>query len=288
MVDRGVRLAILVLAHRSPVQLGRLVRRTSVGDVSVIVHVDGKVDVLPFERALEGTGAQLVPERTRVTWGGYSQVRASLALVCAALGQGATHAVLVSGQDYPIRPLTDLLDHLALNRSSQMLDARSIDAEWTEASFRYRRYHFVDQVENARLALPWRVVQRAANKALPTRQAPYGMVVHGGASWWCLSREGLELVDRAGRDPGISKFFRRVAMPDEIFVHTVIMNSPLATKILPAPTYVRFDAEQSGMHPVVWRREHLGELLQSGRYFARKFDSQVDSLILDDLDRELS
>ena len=143
-------------------------------------------------------------------------------------------------------------------------------------------------VENTRLAPLWRVAQRAANKALPERQAPGGLVVHGGASWWCLSREGLELVDRAGRDPGVSRFFRRVAMPDEIFVPTVIMNSPLAAEILPAPTYVRFDAEQSGMHPVVWRREHLSELLQSGKYFARKFDPQVDSVILDDLDRELS
>lgn len=81
----------------------------------VIVHVDAKVDLSPFAAAVEHcTNVRMLQDRVQVNWGGYSQVRAIRALVRKGLefANDDDYLVLLSGSDYPLRAVDELVAHL--------------------------------------------------------------------------------------------------------------------------------------------------------------------------------
>jgi hypothetical protein len=75
------------------------------------------------------------------------------------------------------------------------------------------------------------------------------------------------------------------SVPEEMYVHTVLSNSPRRDAIRPTITYARFDSRVSTEHPRAWRIDDVAELEASGAYIARKFDASVDSAVLDYFDR---
>jgi hypothetical protein len=109
-----VGLAYVVLAHKLPHQLGRLLRRIDHPDDVALVHVDAKKPIEPFRRELEpllqSGRVRFTRARVRCHWGGPGHLRATLAAAGELLDSGHdfSHSVLLTGQDYPIRPLAHI------------------------------------------------------------------------------------------------------------------------------------------------------------------------------------
>src|SRR5579863_9285303 len=98
-------IAALILAHQCPELLARLAKRLESYGAQCFIHVDAKVDIAPFEAECSGTNSTFVKPRTKVTWGGFSMVEATITLLSAALSDTRfTHFVLISGDTYPIKP----------------------------------------------------------------------------------------------------------------------------------------------------------------------------------------
>jgi hypothetical protein len=76
-----------------------------------------------------------------------------------------------------------------------------------------------------------------------------------------------------------------VDIPDEIFFHTIILNSPFATNVVNDDLRCIDISERRG--PRIWRKSDLEILAQSRGLIARKFDTVVDSEILDLIDLKL-
>jgi hypothetical protein len=250
----------------------------------IVVHVDAKVDISPFERELHLSTACFARRRVSVTWGGYSMVNAVLALVEDALEHDFDYAVLLSEQDYPIRPARELLRHLECHRGDQFIDARHLTSRWPEVTVRYDRHWFPDLGTTR----PRWYLQRIAQRALPRRRPPLGLDLYGGSVWWCLSRDALQHVKAYLEDqPRVARYFRSTSVPEEAVFQTVLMASRFAHKITDTITYARFDASISPLHPLIWTAANLDELTASGCFFARKFDELVDHEVLDQLDKFL-
>src|SRR5215213_1498771 len=120
-------IAFLVLVHDNPQQALALVQSLQSPHARTFIHVDAKSDIAPFHACREA-GAVLIDERKSVHWGGFSQVRATLALLGHALQTGLpfTHFALLSGSDYPIASVEAMNDYLAAH------DREFIDAERVE------------------------------------------------------------------------------------------------------------------------------------------------------------
>ena len=98
-------IAALILAHHSPELLARLVRRLESYGAQCFIHIDAKVDIVPFQAACSSSSPIFVKSRRKVAWGGFSLVAATISLLSAAiLDPRFTHLVLVSGDSYPIKP----------------------------------------------------------------------------------------------------------------------------------------------------------------------------------------
>lgn len=97
----------IVLAHKNPVQLRRLVERLDSAEARFYIHVDAPADISVFESALQFkerciflTGTQRLP----ITWGHVNMVKAVLHGINQILAdQRQGYTVLLSGQDYPLK-----------------------------------------------------------------------------------------------------------------------------------------------------------------------------------------
>ena len=119
-----MRIDYLIRAHTAPEQVARLVERLDDGDVRFYVHVNRLSDDEVFEamRArLAGREHVTWLPRVACRWGGFSLLEATLVGIEAILASGdlPDHALLLSGQDYPLKPPAEIRAHLAERQATQ-------------------------------------------------------------------------------------------------------------------------------------------------------------------------
>ena len=106
------RLAFLIVAHRQPDHLARLVHALDGPGCHIFIHVDRKSPLPPFTAAVpKQRNVVFLEDRLEVTWGKLGVVQATLALIDLALASGRAfrYFTLLSGSDYPIKPIGDIV-----------------------------------------------------------------------------------------------------------------------------------------------------------------------------------
>jgi core-2/I-Branching enzyme len=279
-----VTVAYIIRAHHAPAHLERLVRRLDTPHARFYVHVNSRTDDAIYDEMVER-----LRDVERVTWlprlacywGGFSLLQATLEGVRAvAVGDTLpSHVLLLSGQDYPLRPPTRIEAFLDERKGTSLLPHWSLPAEeWASegGGLNRVRWTYVERV---------RVRTRLLRLPIP-RRFPRGFRPYGGMAFWALTGESIAYVDRFVREhPDFTGFFRFVKMPDELFFQTVLMNSPLRDTVENHNLHY-LDWTAGAANPATLGRADLPKLLASDKLFARKFDAAVDAEILDLLDRE--
>lgn len=106
--------AYLIIAHNKFEQLKMLCEMLDFEQNDIYIHIDAHVtdfDADSFRPALRHSKLEFA-ERTRVNWGGYSQIQAELNLLKAAADSGEDYSYyhLLSGADLPLRPAQEIWD----------------------------------------------------------------------------------------------------------------------------------------------------------------------------------
>jgi hypothetical protein len=275
------RIAYIVSAYKLPAQLERMLRRLQAPGVTFAVHIDSKTRRPVWDEMVSRCSDLDVAwlPRHRSQWGGFGHVRATLKGIDNIVGNGVTfdYAVLLTGQDYPLRPPAEIAR--VLGESGGRSFMRHIELPWAPWGPRGG----LDRVED------WHVITyRRLHVALPLRRKlPGGLRAYGGSAYWCLERTLVHFVHGFLRDnPDYVRFFEHVFVPDELFFQTIIMNSQLRDTVENDDLrYLDWSREPA---PAVFTAADLPALLGSGQLFARKFDETVDSDVLDALDRHLA
>src|SRR5438105_3844512 len=101
----------LVVAHRGPTQVLRLlaaIRKQSDGPIAVHIDLKARQSFRPFQAPMQQLGRVLILSTRRVYWADYSIVAAVLDSLAAFLSRypEVAHVKHLSGQDYPIKPLS--------------------------------------------------------------------------------------------------------------------------------------------------------------------------------------
>jgi hypothetical protein len=159
-----------------------------------------------------------------------------------------------------------------------MGDPESSDWPSTEES-RYRYWHY------------W--IGRHHRVLRLNRNIPDGLKPFGGSAYWALPREAVVYVtDFVETERSFVRFFRHTLSPDEMFFHTILMNSPLRDRVtsLSAPCcyglhYI--DWSPGRAHPETLVLSDLPRLRETPALFGRKFDAGVDRDVLDAIDTQL-
>jgi hypothetical protein len=283
-----VKVAYLIRAHHAPTQLERLVDRLDSEHAGFFIHVSARTSATTLAKMHE-----LVGDRANVTWvervptyyAGFSLVEATLSGLrpIAAADPVPEHTVILSGQDYPVRPVDEIEAFFDDNRGRSYVEHFALPAagKWPGEHggldrIRYRYYERINY-KTRTLRLP-----------LLRRKFPAGLRPYGGGAWCALSADAVRFIVQYTREnPDVVSFFRHVKIPDEIYVPTVLMNSPLRETIVPDDVHY-IDWSAGGARPKTLGTEDFDRIVASGKLFARKFDPRYDARILDLLDERRS
>lgn len=279
------------MAHRNPDQVARLLRVLHDPGNRCVVHVDRKAppDVHRGIRTAvrDLPGVDILPS-TDVRWGGWSMVEVQLRAIRRLLDDGGdwSHFVNLSGQDFPLRPVSAIQDELAAHPDRNHLEyfrPRDMPWTWENPAFGAGHPDFrrpESRVDRVYVELP---LGRGI-RPLPVvrRRFPAGVTWYGGSQWMTLSRAACRYVTGgpAGR---LRRFYRHTFIPDESFFQTALLASPFRSTVV-----------NDNRRLILWEddivtltSEHRALLCSSDAWFARKFDDRVDSAVLDLLEQRL-
>lgn len=287
--------AYIILAHKQPEQLYRLVARLDDNMSSFFIHIDKTKSLADFNNLADfGNKVQFV-EREASTWGGIGIVLAILNGLQAikAFDKKIERIILLSGQDYPIKS-NDYINHF-FNTSPYNVFMEY----WTMPNFkvwkdrggmfRINKYFFglkTSQVYTAKvvnfLGLLFPFLQR---------KLPYNLTAYCGWMWWTIDDYALDYILQFLSDhPKYIKYHQHTFVPDEFFFQTILLNS--ADKKLRASitnNNTRFIQWKEGRaHPETLRIHDLQDIMQSDALFARKADPGKDKAIIDEIDSYLN
>lgn len=280
----------LVLAHKHPLLLGRLLKNLAHPNAQTYVHVDRKFDCHPFRDAAKSlSNVRFVKMRTTLHWGGPSIVNAvaHALMEIRASGEEYDFINLISAQDFPIKPMDAFVEFLSANKQKQFISymtGAEADKWWHTGANRFQKYHFNELDVRFKYFF-----QGIANTVLPKRSAPSEWELVGGncATWWTLqSACAYHMAATILHDKKVRDFIRMTWGIDEIIFPTLVLNSPFRETVV-NNNLRHIDWQEQQAHPAILSTKDFDQLRDSPQFFARKFDLKVDADILDMIENRL-
>jgi hypothetical protein len=280
VASRGT-VAVLVLSHRGPAQVARLVSVLQDGrDTMVAIHHDPNGEPLGLRPSAQ---LALVPDPVPCPWGrpGINiAIHKSLSWLRANV-PGLSWVLVISGQDYPIRAMPAIEDELADAPCDAFMRYLRVDGDpaddvhpW-QAAVR-QRYLYKRRLPGMARAvrLPW------------PRQHPFGndLRMYAGEQWVTLSARAVHKVLDSPYSDTVMNYLRRSVSADEAWLTTVALNGdPELTVVNDRRRYVRWPGGTA--HPAVLGPGDLPALRDSNAFFARKADPVAWPEVFDELDQ---
>jgi hypothetical protein len=279
--DKKMNIAYLILAHQHPEQLSRLVRQLQTPAADMFVHVDAKVNIGPFMRAV-GSHVKFTEKRIPVYWADYSQVDAVLLLIETALAvpRNYDYFVLLSGVDYPLRSAAEIEDFFLRNKGLEFINWVAMPSTLVAKPLS----RLTDYKRRPGL-LGWiigRVRQLLAKLHVIPRERDYrvylgNLAPYGGSTWWALTRDACDYIQKfAVGNPRLMRFFENTSSPDEMVFQTILANSPFRSSMRRNITYT--DWSKGGNSPSPIRDQHVAMFranpivrAEEGAYVAGEF-----------------
>lgn len=283
--------AYLITAHKETSVLQNLLMLIDAPCNDIYIHIDAKTKNFDFDRVktFVQKSKLIFTDRVKVYWGDYSQVKSELVLLKAAIESGYDYYHLISGQDLPIKPISEINNFFENNRDKEFIslenNANSIKPNDQGGVFslysRLSLYHFgIKGWRKNKFLKGLEYVSILAQRKLKVdRIAELRVPVYYGSNWFSITHDCAKYVIE--QEAYIEELFgKHTRCVDELFLQTVIMNSNLRDRV--AGYNLRHIDFKRG-RPYTWHEEDLSELLNSKDLFARKFDENVDEIIIDKL-----
>ncbi|MFN6567620.1 beta-1,6-N-acetylglucosaminyltransferase [Dendronalium sp. ChiSLP03b] len=283
-------IAYIISAYKYPQQLIRLVNRLNVDKTSFLIHVDKKTNNEIYQEMVQGLSKYsnvYFLERHKCYWGDFGHVLASIKGIKKIFDSqiSCDYIKLLTGQCYPIKSSQQIRDFLKQINYYSLVNFFPLPSDvWIKGG---EHRGGIDRIEYFYFNLFNKRFQASLFQYQLKRKFPKDFKPFGGSSYWCFSRELAEYVNNfVSQNLCFTNFFKNVAVPDEIFFQTIIMNSPFKEKIINnCMTYTQWlDSSDS---PEILGINDFNKLSQSSCLYARKFDASQDSQILDLIDKYL-
>ncbi|WP_300601941.1 beta-1,6-N-acetylglucosaminyltransferase [Niabella sp.] len=254
----------LILAHTNPKQLLRLVDRLKHSDSQIVVHIDKRSDIEQFKES--ASGAHFVADRIGCIWGNWGIVQATLNSLKFIRDRFplANRVTLISGQDYPIKPIEFIMGFFRANPQKTFIQCSEIPSKNWPGGGMGRFPHF-NQVKTM-------------------------ITLYGGSQWWSFPMKVVnKVLSLLEENPDFVEYFKTVQIPDESFFHSLLFNSEDSEIIdsIVSNNLRCLSWEPPYFHPKLYLSRDLNDLLKSRQLFARKFDENVAPEILDLIDKEI-
>jgi hypothetical protein len=280
-------IAYHILAYKDPEFLARLVNRIKKESDFVRIHFDtmiGKSKFCEWKKTIEDKRQKLdidIVSDFRCKYGSFGQVDANLSAMRVYEDYNYDYFIDLTDDSYPLKPPEVIEKELNGNNCAFIEFFELPYNAWYEGGLNRlnNRFYFIPR---RKYPYVWTFSFPRFRKGLPCGLKPYG-----GRGNLCLQKRHVNyILEFAEKNPSVIKFFRRVWGPDETFYPTILLNSPLRSSVANEST-MYFDYSEGSTHPKDLTRSDLDALKKSGKFFARKFNLNIDKDILDIIDQQL-
>ncbi|MEO6230501.1 MAG: beta-1,6-N-acetylglucosaminyltransferase [Ferruginibacter sp.] len=277
-----MKVACVLLVHKNPEQVARLIEKLSHPGIDCWVHIDKKFDNTIFRQQLSFPNVFFVQDNVQVDWGCYNTVAAMVICLRNIVNarEDYSYVSFLSGQDYLLKPPNEFINYLRKNNGKEFMSIQKLDAS-PGYGVRIKKYHL-----NAYSFPGKKLVQRIINKILPDRKFPKSFEVRKGSQWLTISKDATKYVLAfLDKNAAFKNYFKLVDTPDEFFFQTILYNSNFRDKIQDGVFHYT-DWSEHTRHPKLLTMKNRDALWNSYYFFARKFDINIDQQILDLIDSD--
>jgi hypothetical protein len=306
-----MKVCYLLQTHKEPAQINRLVRRMKSLSPNAQILISHDFTNCELKRSLFEDLSDVDIIASRGGRGNFEIVQSYLDAIEWLLASGSNFSWLanLSGQDYPIQPLSQVEKFLSQTHYDGFLHHFEVFSRQTpwKPNEGYSRYQFryqtlsgdlqewqkklLQPVKIVNYVQPFFRVNFSYGITLGLKvSSPFNQkfVCYGGSFLCTLSRKCVEyLCNYVRLNPDIVSYYKGVAIPDECFIQTILVNSRQFQLCNDGKRYFDFSRTQNG-HPRTLLSSDFPALIKSQAHFARKFDVGVDSVVLDLIDKAIA
>jgi hypothetical protein len=290
----------IILAHKNPKQVARLVHSLVHPNNYFFIHIDIKQDIKPFKNALKETkNTFFVTDRENGKWGDIGIVKATINAIKFSLEKKSDlkRLTLLSGQDYPIKNVSDIREFFEQNETIDFIETKELPIEQLRLGGLDRINNYSVNYKDLRVTLYKR---KDAAKLLSFKgrvlnfylKLKYGLwkervsnlTHYYGSQWWSLRRETFtKILLHLEENPNFLTYHKYTLLPDEILIQTIVSHYAHNLTIEKPIHYI--DWSENNRHPKNLTLADFNKLARSEKLFARKFD--YSNQVLDKIDKEI-
>lgn len=277
-----MKVAHLILTYTNPALTERLINRLANPHFDFYIHVDKKFSIKPYLYLQKYPNVFLIHNREDVRWAGYNTIKATFKCIkeIAITGIQYDYINFISGQDYPLKSADYMLDFFKANQGKNFIEFEDIKEDWIEAQERINRYHFTNFTFKGKY-----FAERVLNLITPKRKLPEELKPYGKSMFWILTPESAAyVVNYVESRPHLERFFTFTWGSDEFVFQTILMNSSYKDTLF-NNDYRYIDWTAGGSHPKLLNMHDFDKLKNTDDLFARKFNADADTQLLDKLDQ---
>ncbi len=226
----------LILVHKNPLQLKRLILALDNENSTFIIHVDSKISIWPFIKQLNIPirGRLLfVPKRVNVRCDSYSYsiVEAIMNMIVYffKLKVKSDYIHLLSGQDYPIESNVEIADYFEKNKGKNYINCFSNGNIQPWDYLIEKKYY---QGEENGKDVNYSLIN-FFEEYVKNIQFSDNIELFRGSKWWSLHYKCLEYIyDQYINNLELFQFFHSYLQPENIIFQTILMNSEFKDRVV--------------------------------------------------------
>ena len=304
-----MKVAALILGHKNKAQLERLFSVLKHPSIDIYVHLDKKSSLSPAD--FQHHNVHFTEKRFDIALFDFSMIDAEMELIHTAVShEQYGYYILLSGQCYPLRHIDDIYNYLCRTYPKPLIEiispeivtkfARQFKYPHVLKKFRTSSETFLRNHLRGKSIYPYKyvpegiafaatVIKNLFVKSPKQRLKAEGIEPYFGPQWWILPDVVIEEMLRFYENSYFCDCIRDCFSCDETFFQTAIMvHANRFGIVLNEKGYYlnkQWFTIFSHGHPITLTQTHFEQIITSKKLFARKFDIDKDSLILDMLDK---
>lgn len=313
-----MKLAYLILAHRYPEQLLRLIESRNTENTVFFIHINKMTDNKTYDQFIKAfshlPNVRFI-KRNVIYMFDFGHTQATIQGIQEIIESQIDFDYLIfgTGQDYSIKSKRYIEQFFQENQGKIFLDYMDntviTDGLWPTRSadninywhvrlwkLRFLFFGSLNLTSHNRYCNTnkawYKILEFFWSKIMPLfpfkRKFPEGFTPYRGSAYWCFPKDCVEYIyDFVKKNQSFVNYFRYVDGPDEMFFQTILLNSPLKERIVNDNLFFIDFENPNPTRPRVFEKCDFERLVKSPKLFARKFDATRDVEIIDRIEREV-
>ncbi len=226
MEKNSDKMAFLISAYTEPNSLHAMIRKLNeMVPADFYIHIDKKVEIEPFQSDLDDMqNITFIKNRTRVYWGGYSQVKMQMEMIKEMLSRNVRYkrVINLTGTDYPVvgkKTMREALENDDVEYICGFDVNNEVNPGRRKMSLKYSCFYLMDTYKIIRAILIRLKLPRIFYLTVKTP-------IYYGSEYWALTFDCIkELYHEYLNDRQLQRLFHFSFVPSEAWVHTMFFNS---------------------------------------------------------------